>query len=154
MVRLSKKMDYSLLLVSEMVRQEPEVVSAAMLADKYKLSLEMVAALLKNLCRKGILESVRGKNGGYRLASDPWELSLRSLIVAVDGPFYLTDCTQDSGGDCHYHALCSISGRMKGVSNRINQILEETSLGYILGLPRPEPVVPMILSSTERQISV
>jgi len=154
MVRLSKKMDYSLLLVSEIARQEPDVVSAALLAEKFKLSSEMVAALLKNLCRKGILDSVRGKNGGYRLATDPWGLTLKQLIQAVDGPFHLTECTQDDGGDCHFHSLCTISARMKVVSNRINQILEETSLAHILG--RHKPTTPVTTANTElkRQLAV
>ncbi len=134
MVKLSKKMDYSLLLVAELVRSPEELLPASYMVERYGLSYEMVSALLKNLCRKGILESVRGKNGGYRLARNPGEISLADMIEAVDGPVHLTDCSMDEGHSCRLHSICAVGMRLRDVNRQINRILEDTSLGHVLGM--------------------
>ncbi len=133
MVRLSKKMDYTLLLVGEIARQD--LVSASFLAEKYDLSGDLVAVLLKNLCRKGFVSSVRGKNGGYRLARDPEQISLNELIRAVDGPIHLMDCSKHGASFCRTHALCRASGVLQDINRKINTILDGVRLNQMIEMP-------------------
>jgi Rrf2 family transcriptional regulator, cysteine metabolism repressor len=65
--------------------------------------LERIVALLK---KAGIVESVRGAHGGYRLVGDPAELTMDRVIVALEGPIAPMSCfVDDRAGDPR--VLCS-----------------------------------------------
>ena len=65
------------------------------MAAHIQLSKAVVANLLKDLAKAGLLSSVRGVHGGYSLARLSKEISLLSILEAVDGPFSLVECAHD-----------------------------------------------------------
>jgi Rrf2 family protein len=100
MLRISKKADYAVFLLGVIARQgafpggsaEDSVVSAHEIARHAGLNKSVVANLLKDYAREGLLESVRGLRGGYRLARHPSEVTLREILEVVEGRFVLVDC--------------------------------------------------------------
>ncbi|MFT6080075.1 MAG: Rrf2 family protein [Planctomycetota bacterium] len=100
MLRISKKADYAVFLLGAIARQgaypggkaADSVVSAHEIAKQAGLNKSVVANLLKEFSRDGLLESVRGLRGGYRLASPPSEISLGQILEVVEGKFVLVDC--------------------------------------------------------------
>jgi len=100
MLRISKKADYAVFLLGCIARQgaypggsAPDaVVSAQEIAKLASLNKSVVANLLKEFSRAGILESVRGLKGGYRLVRPPQEVDLREILEVIEGPFQLVDC--------------------------------------------------------------
>jgi Rrf2 family protein len=132
MFRFSKKVDYTILLVTDLFERK-EIISAADLAKKYDLSQDLVSNLLKNLARNGFVSSVRGKHGGYRISVEPSELSLMDLVKSVDGPVSLTDCGHDEdGGGCRIAPICGSKFKMLEITHRVNRILSEVNLSEIL----------------------
>ncbi|MGH7144463.1 MAG: RrF2 family transcriptional regulator [Planctomycetota bacterium] len=102
MFRFTRKVDYSLLLLSELSLGEGQ--SARCLAERYHLSPSLVANLLKLLVRAGLVQSIRGKSGGYVLARAQESITLADVISRIDGPYSLVDCLDSSGEkscDCH-----------------------------------------------------
>lgn len=99
MLRISKKADYAVNLLGTIAGQgaypggtsEDSVVSAHAAARRVGLSKSVVANLLKDCARHGLLESVRGLRGGYRLCLPPREISLGQILEAVEGPSSLVD---------------------------------------------------------------
>lgn len=138
MFRFSKKVDYSVLLITELVQRGDQITSAASLAEKFGLSSDFIANLMKNLSRKGLIRSTRGKNGGYCLMISPEKISLKDLIQAVDGPLTVIGCTEDDHSICKIYHICGSRAKMMDVSRQINQILEETNLGEIVRANLPE----------------
>lgn len=132
MFKFSKKVDYSVLLITELVRRGDQVTSAANLADKFGLSPDFVANLMKNLSRKGLIRSTRGKNGGYNLVISPDQITLKDLVQAVDGPVAVIGCTDEDHSICKVYHICGSRAKMMDVSRQINQILESTNLGEIV----------------------
>ena len=100
MLRISKKADYAVFLLGAIARQgafpggsaEDSVVSAHEIARQAGLNKSVVANLLKEFARQGLLESVRGLRGGYRLARAPSDVSLADILEVVEGRFVLVDC--------------------------------------------------------------
>ena len=105
MLRISKKADYAVYLLGTIAGQgaypggtaEDSVVSAHAAARRVGLSKSVVANLLKDCARHGLLESVRGLRGGYRLCLPPSEVSLGQILEAVEGPSSFVDCCPDPG---------------------------------------------------------
>jgi len=84
MLKLSKKTDYAIILLTHLGEEEVPV-SAQEVATHYKLPYPMVANILKQLVSSGLIESIRGKHGGYVLAKpqmkSTWQRLSWSLIV-------------------------------------------------------------------------
>ena len=132
MFKFSKKVDYSVLLITELVQRDGQITSASTLAEKFGLSSDFIANLMKNLSRKGLIRSTRGKNGGYSLLVDPEHITLKDLIQAVDGPISLIGCKEGDHSLCKIYNICGSRAKMMDVSRQINRILEDTNLGEIV----------------------
>ena len=105
MLRISKKADYAVFLLGAIARQgaypggaHPEaVVSAHEIARLAKLNKSVVANLLKEFAKHGLLVSVRGLKGGYRLAKAPADVALADILEIIEGKFALVDCVTHGG---------------------------------------------------------
>lgn len=120
MLRISKKADYAVFLLGAIARQgaypggpaEASVVSAHEIARQAGLNKSVVANLLKEFAKHGILESVRGLKGGYKLVRTPREVTLGEILEVVEGRFTLVDCIDghqlgghQQGGHQHAHEV-------------------------------------------------
>ncbi|MCO4781374.1 MAG: Rrf2 family transcriptional regulator [Candidatus Cloacimonetes bacterium] len=130
-MRFSKKLDYSILLMSELVHQHG-VVASSTLAEKLNLSNDLVSLLLKNLARHNLLTSTRGKNGGYSLTLPPEKITLKDVTEAVDGPIALTQCASEQKDICSLSSVCSFQSVLVDVSHRVEDLLAEVSLQTLI----------------------
>ena len=85
-------------------------VTLAGVSQRQKISLSYLEQLFGKLRRHGLVESVRGPGGGYRLARGAEAISVADVIVAVDEPIDATKCggrenCQDDGKRCMTHEL-------------------------------------------------
>ena len=105
MLRISKKADYAVFLLGAIARQGAypggsagdSVVSAHEIARQAGLNKSVVANLLKEFAKSGLLESTRGLRGGYRLGRPPSDISLGDILEVVEGRFVLVDCVAHGG---------------------------------------------------------
>jgi Rrf2 family protein len=90
-----------------------------------------------DLKRAGIVTSVRGPAGGYRLARPPEEISFGEVIRVLDGPIALVPCASvnfySKCGDCHDEETCAIRRILLVVRDESARILEGTSLAEAAG---------------------
>src|SRR6266581_3329886 len=93
MLRLSKLTDYGTVIMSYMARRPAGVHSAAQIAGALGVTLPTTGKVLKMLARHELLQSVRGAQGGYRLARAPERISIAEVIDALEGPFGVTECS-------------------------------------------------------------
>jgi len=131
MVLLSRKIDYALLLLVDLMSRE-EGASARELADKFQLSRPFIANILKELCQGGIVESTRGIHGGYRLTVDPHEVTVHSLIKLLEGDFQLVACSHEHPEtECGLLAVCPVRRPLQRLQDKLLGVLAEMTLAEL-----------------------
>lgn len=95
MLALSKKTDYALISLAYLAEQAGRVASAREIGEAFRIPVAVVMNILKCLQKKMILQSTRGVNGGYRIATDLAAVSLYELIAIVDRSDENCDCAYD-----------------------------------------------------------
>ena len=86
-MHLSAKTQNACMAVLELARrhEDPQPVCLKTIASTHGLSSQFLVQVLLQLKRAGIVKSIRGAGGGYRLAADPEHISLLDIVTAIEG---------------------------------------------------------------------
>ncbi|MBU2779986.1 Rrf2 family transcriptional regulator, partial [Acidithiobacillus caldus] len=77
------------------LHQDGGVVTVADISQRQQISVAYLEQLFGRLRRRGLVESVRGPGGGYRLADPTAQIPLTQIVEAVNESIHTTQC----GGD-------------------------------------------------------
>ena len=136
MLRVSKLTDYATVVMTVLAEaQGHAVMSAQDLAERAHLEVPTVSKLLKQLAQAQLVESFRGVNGGYRLARARERISLADIVIAMEGPFGMTECSAHAGL-CGHEPHCGVRGNWRRVSEVIENSLRQMTLADMC---RPAP---------------
>lgn len=103
------------------------------LAETEVLPEPTVAKLLGYLRRGGVVEAVRGRNGGYVLADTPENISAGRVIESVSGESPFTHpCTDQMDTDCPRSNDCGLRPVWHYLESRVTDVLEQTSIADLL----------------------
>jgi Rrf2 family protein len=143
MLRLSKKADYALMAMKHLATHTEASASAREIAERYDIPTELMAKVLQRLARRGLVLSLQGTRGGYRLARPTTQISVADIIQAIDGPLTVTACS--TGDDnCGQYSKCSVRDPLWKIKDRIISALTDCSLQEISAdLAEIETVTPM-----------
>lgn len=132
MLRVSKLTDYATVVMATLA-SDGGLQSAQVLAERCHLELPTVSKLLKQLAQAGLVASTRGINGGYRLALPPERITVADIVVAMEGPIAMTECSAHSGL-CGHEPHCGVRVNWR----RINQAIAGALAGVTLAeMTRP-----------------
>ncbi len=135
---LSQKAKYALqalAFLAEQYKAENPVLIGTIAREK-NIPVKFLEAILCELRNENVLTSIRGRNGGYRLAEPPKKISLARVIRIVDGPIALLSCASlyfyKPCENCDAKT-CRISPVMKEARDAILKVLEKRTLNDIKG---------------------
>ncbi|MDH5588520.1 MAG: Rrf2 family transcriptional regulator [Gemmatimonadota bacterium] len=129
---LSRTGLYALQAVLYLVRQSNgDAVAAATMAADLGVPPNYLAKVLNRMARSGMLTSTRGAHGGFRLASDPGELSVEDVVGEFEELLPLEKCLL--GGGCDPTSPCSAHRRRVEWHGVRRDILRHTPLLSLLG---------------------
>lgn len=104
MLKLSKKSDYGLLIISKLLHTD-EFVSLSKLVEHTKLPLRFLARISAILAQHGVLSSREGRVGGYKLGKQFPVLTAYDFLSIFESNLTMTGC-QDSSGKCRFEHIC------------------------------------------------
>ena len=148
MLQLTKRTEYGLIALVHLVDREGQFVSAREIGDAYPVPKRLLAEVLKDLGRAGLVESQRGASGGYSLARRPESISMVQIIEALEGTPSVTGCESlgifEAGG-CDVSPVCPIKSPMQRIRIAIWDLLQRTTLR---DLARPRAIESLIPLTT------
>ncbi|WP_424362182.1 Rrf2 family transcriptional regulator [Methylocystis parvus] len=115
-MRLTTFTDFGLRALVLLADHNPEIMSAAAIADHFGVSRHHMAKVLQELTAAGYLEGIRGAQGGVRLARDPRDIRIGDVIRRLDDQ-PLVECFSTQGSNCALLPRC----RLKGMLARAEQ---------------------------------
>jgi Rrf2 family protein len=137
MLALTRKTEYALIALTHLAKLDGGRASARDVAERYRLSASLLMNVLKELAGAGLVESIRGAGGGYRLARPPEQIDLVTVIEAVERPVRLTACaTGDTAAmddcSCGSTGRCPICRAVSHVQRRLQNVLENVTLAEMI----------------------
>lgn len=133
---LSRKAKYAikaLLALAEHGREEP--MRIADLARAEHIPPKFLEFILLSLKNQGVLQSRKGKGGGYLLARDPSTIYLGQVVRMFDGPLAPVPCASQTAyvacADCPDQTACGVHLAMREVRDATARILDGTSLATL-----------------------
>jgi len=139
-MKLSKKGEYalrsliSLGIAAEMGRS---LVRVSELADNEQMPVKFLEQIMQALKEAGVVESERGKFGGYRLAKPPGKITIGSVVRLIDGPLAPIGCVSQTAYEkctCPDEVHCGLRMLMLDVRNAIAGILDRYTLADVVGV--------------------
>jgi Rrf2 family protein len=116
-----------------------EPVALSSIAQAEGLSLRYLEQLVLRLRRRGLVESVRGARGGYRLSALPCQVTVGRVIRALEGPIAPVGCVSETGSStrCQREASCSSRQVWQQLRDSINQVLDSITLADLCSPRQP-----------------
>ena len=101
-------------------------VSLAEISERQDISLSYLEQLFSKLRKQGLVSSMRGPGGGYRLSREPADIAVSEIIMAVDENVDFSNCA--GAGNCQQDERCLTHNLWMDLSHRIQSFLDGISL--------------------------
>ncbi len=128
-MKLSTRARYGLRAMLELaMRNTTNPVMMRSIAAEQGLSKRYLDNIFATLRQAGLVHSVRGASGGYRLARPSAEIPALEVIEALEGSLRLVACHEEFAGDCDRYGQCATSELWQDASRAMRTVLRDTTL--------------------------
>ena len=132
-MRLTTKGRFALrALLDVAIHSESKPVCLTEVAQRQSLSVAYLEQLFVKMRRAGLVASVRGPGGGYRLARDASEISAADVVNAVEGHFDARQCGGTSSSCSQDGAECMTHDLWASLNQTLEDVLSEATLSRII----------------------
>ncbi|MBN8208382.1 Rrf2 family transcriptional regulator [Bacillus sp. NTK071] len=147
-MRLTNYTDYSLrMLIYLGSMKGDKLASIQEIADAYQISKNHLMKVAHELGRKGYIETIRGRNGGLRLAHLPEDINVGTVVRSTEEDFNLVECFDKENNTCVISPAC----RLKHVLHNALSAYFEVLDGYQLAdlIVNEKTIIKLFATNTE-----
>jgi Rrf2 family protein len=136
-LELNTKGRYAVMAMADLAKYGTDsAVPLSAIAERQHISLAYLEQIFQHLRRAGLLESERGRSGGYRLTRTPDAISVASVMAAVEEGTRMTRCAGEGQPPCLPGHRCLTHGLWDALGDHITAFLSEVTLKDVLdGMP-------------------
>ena len=127
-MKFSTRDRYALRLMVELANRPNDLIPLKDISDKQRISLKYLEQIVTPLAKAGLVSSVRGAQGGYRLARPAGEITSGEILRAIEGELTAIPCLASSV-DCHTLDFWS------GLNDLINKYVDGITLEQLRTMP-------------------
>ncbi len=146
-MRITKSEEYGLRLVLRLAADGGQLTIRE-LAERERLPEPTVAKVIGRLRRSGIVAAERGRNGGYALDRPAAELTVASVVGAIDEGMYdpsFCDRMTPGAAACARTSSCGIRPVWRGLTAVIGEFLNGITIADLIhGAPKPASALPVV----------
>lgn len=135
-MRLTVFSDYTLRVLMYLALDRTRLATIPEIAIAYGISENHLMKVVHQLARAGIVETVRGKGGGIRLARAPREIRLGEIVRASEGDAPIVECLSGDPQACRITSSCRLKGILVSAFEALYDSLDEHTLADLVEGPR------------------
>nr|MDD3720700.1 Rrf2 family transcriptional regulator [Candidatus Gracilibacteria bacterium] len=130
MIKLSNSGSYALKSVLYIANNSPNLIKIKNISLSQDISESLLRRIISDLEKSGILETIRGRDGGVKIAKDIDKISVYDVLNAVGEELGIRDCTK--GIKCCNSDTCSTTELLGGLQKGFNSLLKMYTLDKII----------------------
>jgi Rrf2 family transcriptional regulator, iron-sulfur cluster assembly transcription factor len=139
-MELNTRGRYAVMAMADLAKHGADApVPLSLIADRQQLSLAYLEQLFAQLRKAGLVESARGRSGGYRLGKPAKDIRIAEIMNAVDEETRMTRCVGEDGG-CLGETRCLTHNLWHALGDHIASFLWTVTLDDVVtGGPARDP---------------
>jgi Rrf2 family protein len=142
MFQLSKAGEYAVTSLLYMARRNSKKTCLVQeIAEAENIPLDYLAKVLQRLVKYGFVQSRRGATGGFKLARDPFTITLAEVVEKVEGPIFFNYCLACQGA-CPKDATCPVYPVWKEAQEKMLDVLRRHTIGDLAAYPKSASAAP------------
>ena len=128
-MRLTLYTDYSLRVLLYIGVKENEKLSTVQeVSDAYGISKNHLTKVVHELGKLGLIETVRGRGGGFRLNMAPKEINIGEVVRKMEDDFHLVECFNCATNRCVITPVCKLKDVLHEALNAYFRVLDSYTL--------------------------
>jgi Rrf2 family nitric oxide-sensitive transcriptional repressor len=148
-MKLTSYTDYALRTLMYLALNRDELVTIQQIADVHNIAKTHLNKVVNHLTTIGVVESVRGRNGGLRLGMEPEQINIGEVVRNTENDFYMAECFDSGNQGCIYSPTCALKGVLSDATSAFLNVLDGVTLEKVLqkgdgktqpGSPEMKPV--------------
>ena len=130
-MRLNQASDFALRVLMFVAANESDLSKIDDISKRYNISRAHLMKIVNKLARAGLLQTLRGRNGGLRLNSPPEEIRIGDVVRAIEEDFALVECMRQNENKCIITPACHLTGIFAEALAQFMSVLDRYTLADI-----------------------
>ncbi len=143
-MKISTKGRYALRMMLEFALNPEECTKISQVARRQQISVKYLEQIATILCKAGYIKSMRGAQGGYRLAKDPSQYTVGQILRLTEGSLAPVACLDDEINQCSRSGHCATLQVWTELKDAINQVVDQVTLADLVREQRSMPDVNLM----------
>lgn len=128
---ITRNTDYAVRALCYIAEQKQEVISADQLVKSLEIPRPFLRKILQTLNKEGLLNSSKGKGGGFTLIISPEKITLTDVMKIFQGPLKLNEC-KFRKNDCPYVSDCFLKKKIDEIEKEVIAKLKAITITSII----------------------
>ena len=135
-MRLNLQSDYALRLLMHLAANPDRLVRIRDVADRFRISHNHLMKVAYLLGREGLIQTVRGRAGGLRLAHKPESIRVGDVVRRMEGDIHIVECFSNEPGGCLISGACRLKGVLHEALDAFLGVLDRYTLADLAKSPK------------------
>ena len=138
-MRLTAYTDYSLRTLMYLALNREHLATIGEIADIHGIAKNHLTKVVHQLGMLGYVTTIRGRNGGLRLAREPAQINIGEVVRHTETDFHMASCFDPESTGCSYSAACALQGALGKATAAFLAVLDAVTLEQMLVREKHNP---------------
>lgn len=131
-MRLTTYTDFALRALMHLAVNRERLVTIQEIADVHGIAKNHLTKVVHQLGLLGVIETVRGRNGGVRLGEEPAQINIGALVRSTEPDFFMAECFDQVRNECLYSSVCVLKEVLHSATDAYLGVLDGVTLADIM----------------------